>query len=239
MFRRNKQKTPENSGTTSAPDSVSESGKIDEEGSNVRATMDGNQDASSASEQKLAETGSSELQNESPLSVGDFRTPTSADTDAIQKLEMELKETYDKYLRSVAEFENYKKRALKERSEMLKYAAEGLARDLLEIADGLQLALRQEYPGVNEELLKGVQLILNQFLVVFDRHSIRAESAVGKMFEPDKHQALATVPTKDQAPGTVLEEFKRAYFLKDKLLRAGQVVVAAVDKSETSPSSDE
>lgn len=142
-------------------------------------------------------------------------------------LKAEVQSNYDKYVRAVAELENQKKRNIKERSELIKYQGESLARDLLEVVDNLELALSKDVPGANEELIKGIRLVLDSFVSILQRHSIVGESALGKPFDPVKHEALATVPTDSHPPGVVMEEFKRAYFFKDKLLRPGQVVVAA------------
>ena len=153
----------------------------------------------------------------------------------IAELAKEAEENWNKYLRSVAEFENYKKRTLKERADLIRYAGEHLAHDLLEVFDDLKRASQQEVNPGGEEILEGVQLILNRFEQVLGQHSVVAESALEKPFDPEKHEAIATVPTTEHKPGTVMEEFKRAFFFKDKLIRPAQVVVSKepeADKSE-------
>ncbi len=165
----------------------------------------------------------------------DFETADAAvaavDHEYVQRLENEVKENYDKYLRAMAELENVKKRAVRERADLLKYASENLARDLLEIADNFQLAFAQNMPEGNEEFLKGFRLIYDRLMAILEQHQIKSEAAQGTTFDPNKHQALASVPTSDHPPGTVIEEFKRAYFIKDKLLRPAQVVVAAAEEA--------
>lgn len=154
-------------------------------------------------------------------------TATKIDADYVQRLEKEAKENYDKYLRAVAEFENFRKRAEKQRSEFAKYAGEALGRDLLEIVDNLYLAFSDQNKTNAEEFYKGVKLIFDRFVTVLEQNSIKGESFLGKAFDPNTQQALASVATNEQAPGTVIEEYKRAYFFKDKLLRPAQVIVAA------------
>lgn len=144
----------------------------------------------------------------------------------------ELSELKDRYLRSVAEFENFKKRALKEKSELIKYSGENLARDLLEVLDSFGLAFSQNTEGINAEFLKGFEMIYKQLSSVMEKHSIRADDALGTKFDPNRHQALASVPSADKEPGTILEQFKKAYFIKDKLLRPAQVVVSVEEKKE-------
>ncbi len=153
--------------------------------------------------------------------------PTSSDAanSELAKLKAEIEENRDKYLRALAEFENYKKRALKERSELLKYQGERIIFDLLEVLDNLEWAL--SHPTADAEKLKaGLELIHKLFVDVLGRWEIRASSAVGKDFDPVQHQAISKVAVDDSKPGTVLSELKKAYYYKDKLLRPGDVVVA-------------
>ena len=165
---------------------------------------------------------------------------SSGGSDRVSVLESEVKENYDKYLRAVAELENFKKRSIRERSELLKYAGENLARDLLEVADNFQIAFSQNVgtAGASEEFAKGMRMIWDRFKAILEQHSIKGESYLGKMFDPNKQQALASVPTPGQAPGTILEEFKQTFFFKDKLLRPGQVVVAAADETAAAKPSE-
>lgn len=165
---------------------------------------------------------------------GSSAESASQDSAATARLEAEVKENYDKYLRAVAELENYKKRAIRERSDLLKYAGENIARDLLEVVDTFQLALAQNVEGVNEEFLKGIKMIFDRFIAILEQHSVRGESVLGKPFDPNTQQALASVPSSEHIPNTVIEEFKRAYFFKDKLLRPAQVVVAIADSGADS-----
>ncbi len=151
---------------------------------------------------------------------GDFEAALAASRE-------ESKENYDKYVRAVAEFENFKKRNAKERSEMLRYAGEHLARDLLEIVDDLARACSSEVGGTAEEIQAGVRLINDRFIALLKNHQITGEEAVGEAFDPNKHEALTTVPTADYPEGVVMEQLKKAYFFKDKLLRPAQVVVSA------------
>ena len=147
--------------------------------------------------------------------------------ESVDRLRSEAEENRDKYLRSLAELENFRKRAIRERSELLQYAGEHLARDLLDVVDSLELAVTHESTSASNDMRTGIRMILEQIKSVLERHSIRGESAKGKQFDPKTQQALTTVPNDEVPPGTVLEELKKFYFFKDKLLRAGQVVVAA------------
>ena len=157
--------------------------------------------------------------------VGDVNLERNA--EEIAQLKAEVRENYDKYLRTLADLENVKKRAVKERSDILKYAGENLARDVVDVLDDLDRALAAETVGTLEDFLKGVALIRDRFVTILDQHSIRPQTSLGKEFNPLEQQALATVPTTDHPPGIVIQEFKKAYLFKDKLLRPGQVVVSS------------
>ena len=161
------------------------------------------------------------------------------DGDELAVAKREAAENLDKFLRTAAELENIKKRNIKERQELIKYAGENLARDMLDVADGLELALNQENKGSLEEFVKGVELIRTQLQSVLERHQIKAESLLGKDFQPEKAEALATIPTEGKKVGKILEEFKKAYHFKDKLLRPAQVVVGKEAEKEEKVSEDQ
>ena len=138
----------------------------------------------------------------------------------------------EKYLRALAELENYKKRALKDRAELLKYQGERVLYDLLEVMDNLELALK--HAEANPEKLKeGVLMIHKQFAEVLKRWEVKSESALGRDFDPAKFSAISRVAVHDAQPGTVIGELKKAYFYKDKLLRPGEVVVADAGQTES------
>ncbi|MCC6932977.1 MAG: nucleotide exchange factor GrpE [Deltaproteobacteria bacterium] len=146
--------------------------------------------------------------------------------EELKKLRAEAEANYDKYLRSVAELENYKKRAIRERSDLLKYAGENLARDILEVVDQLDIALKHEATGSIEEFVRGFEMVRDNLLNILERHQVKSEASLGVPFDPQKHEAMASVPSADYDEGMVMEVFRKPYFFKDKLLRPGQVVVA-------------
>jgi molecular chaperone GrpE len=163
---------------------------------------------------------------------------SAADT-LVEQLRRENAENHDKYLRALAEVENVRKRAQKERSELLRYAGENIVRDLLEVLDDLELAGKMIPEGSTEPMAQGFRMIQQKLLAVLDRHSIKAESALGALLDPTKHEALTAVPTADSAPGTILQEFRKAYFFRDKLIRPAQVVVAAALPSTNADQQEE
>ncbi|MBL7661297.1 nucleotide exchange factor GrpE [bacterium] len=155
------------------------------------------------------------------------------ENQTLAKLRTEADANYDKYLRAVAELENFKKRALKERSDLLKYTGENVIFDLLEVVDNLERALSHKDTNSVDELVKGIEMIRNQFVSILDKHSVRAKACRGEKFDPNMHQAMASVPSEAEAPGTILEEYRKAYMYKDKLIRPAQVVVSIAKENTT------
>jgi molecular chaperone GrpE len=149
----------------------------------------------------------------------------SGDTAEMVRLQAEVQELQQKYLRSLADMDNLRKRSQKERSDLLKYQGEKILADIIDVLDNLELALQHKDAEI-ENLRTGVQMIHQQFKDVLDRWGVRAESAVGSQFDPNKQNAINKVPAPDAAPGSVVAELKKTYFYKDKLLRVGEVVVA-------------
>jgi molecular chaperone GrpE len=136
-------------------------------------------------------------------------------------------EYYDRMLRTMAELENYRKRAGREREEILKYGQEELIAELLLVMDNFQRAL--DAAGGKKEcanLFQGVELIQKQLLSVLKKNGLEPIEAVGKPFDPQKHEALSQVVTDECPDGTVVSEQLRGYMLNGRLLRPSAVVVA-------------
>ncbi len=127
-------------------------------------------------------------------------------------------------MRAVADLENYKKRAVKEREEVQKFGVEKLVKDLLPVLDNLDRALAAAQPG--DTLVDGVKLVRASFEQALARHGVKGFSALGQPFDPARHEALMQVPTADAAPGTVVLEHARGFTLNERLVRPAMVGVA-------------
>lgn len=151
---------------------------------------------------------------------------SSTDLSRLAQVEAELKDLQSKYLYALAETDNIKKRNIKERSELVKYQGESIVRDLLEILDDLE-RVGSVGPETNTEtILEGIQLIGNRMRSIFERYSIKGEISAGTKFDPNKHEALSMVDSSEIEAGTIIQEIKKCYHYKDKLLRPAQVVVS-------------
>ncbi len=158
-------------------------------------------------------------------SSGDEPAPDLA--EALAAKSREAQENYDRMLRVSAEFENYKKRMLREWEDQRKYANENLLRELLPVVDSLERALAVEVGGeVESGLRAGIELTLKEMLKVLERFAVRPIEAEGQPFDPNFHQAMMQEETDQMPENTVLREFQRGYTIHDRLLRPSMVIVA-------------
>jgi molecular chaperone GrpE len=136
----------------------------------------------------------------------------------------ERDEIRDLLLRRQAEFENFRKRTEKERSDYLQYAAMDMVRDLLPILDDFERALKIE--GAAPEYARGIEMIYNRMYETLKKMGLEPIVSDGKAFDPNLHQAVERVESKDSPDGAILSEFQRGYLFKGKLLRPTMVKVA-------------
>ena len=150
--------------------------------------------------------------------------------EAVEAKTREAEATRDRYVRTVAEFDNYRKRAVREREEYVRSAAEGLVRDLLPVLDNFDRALqaaRQDPAAAG--VTAGVELIQRELLRVLERAGVTPFSAVGAPFDPERHEAVARVSAAGRPDMTVVDETTRGYLINGRVLRPAQVTVAMKD----------
>ena len=140
-----------------------------------------------------------------------------------------LKEEHERLLRTAADFDNYKKRAAKEREEVQRFGSERLLKELLPVMDNLDRALAAAKDG--DPLADGVKLVRASLEQSLARHGVKGFSAMGETFDPASHEALMQVPTADQPAGTVVLEHARGWRLHDRLVRPAMVGVAVAPPS--------
>ena len=132
----------------------------------------------------------------------------------------------DQYARLLADFDNYKKRALRDREDTYRYAEADILNDILPTVDNLALALTNN-TAAEDPFVKGVQLVYDTLLKALKDHGAEPFDSLGKALDPNTMEAIATLPSPDVAEGLVSNEVKRGWTLKGKLLRAAQVVVSS------------
>lgn len=145
-------------------------------------------------------------------------------------LRAELARAADRLLRLSADFDNYRKRAAKEREELVCLANEQLIAELLPVLDNLERALQNAagVPG-GEAITEGVRLISRQLHEVLSRCGLAHIPAVGVPFDPNIHEAVGVVPAGEHPEGTVVSEVRRGFALKGKVVRPPMVLVAKGD----------
>ena len=150
--------------------------------------------------------------------------------DIIAKLQNELKESEDRFLRVHADFENIKKRLEREKYQAIDYASEKFAKDLLSPLDTLEMALKSADADLNAEdllpkLKEGIELTLKSFLTTFEKHNITKVDTDGE-FDPNVHNAVMQVNSPEHTTGQIVNERQKGYMLKDRLLRPSMVSIA-------------
>jgi molecular chaperone GrpE len=149
--------------------------------------------------------------------------------EQIDALTAEKASLYDKLLRRQAEFENYRKRVERERSELYQHGRDDVLLQFLPVVDNFERALSslETSEGDAEALRHGVELIHKQFKDALSKFGLEAVEAVGKTFDPHVHEAVTTEATDKHKENTVIQEFQRGYRIGDRLLRPAKVKVAS------------
>ena len=132
----------------------------------------------------------------------------------------------DQYARTLADFDNYRKRMARDREELAQFAAKDILKDLLPTVDNLALAL-DKAENKDDPFVQGVKLAYDGFLKALADHGATPIDSLGEPFDANYHEALAQLPSPDVAEGVVMNEVKRGWLLHGKLLRAAQVVVSS------------
>ena len=166
--------------------------------------------------------------NETRAEASSAKPIPEIDADSIRSerdgFKVERDELKDLLLRRQAEFDNFRKRSERERSDYLQYAAMDSVKEMLPILDDFERALKVEAPS--SDYAKGVEMIYGRMLEAMKKLGLEPIDTAGKTFDPHLHQAIERVETKEAEDNTILGEFQRGYFFKGKLLRPAMVRVA-------------
>jgi len=167
-----------------------------------------------------------DLTSREAIETREDETAEEVSSDEKERLSADLQEANDKYLRLYAEFENYKKRVSKDKEELVKFGNESLLFELLPVLDNLEMALKHAQGDVSSGLVQGVEITLKELKKTLRRFGLSEIEAEGKPFNPLVHHAMSQVERSDMAENIVVEEFRKGYMLKDKVLRASLVAVS-------------
>jgi molecular chaperone GrpE len=159
---------------------------------------------------------------ESPLATPEAQIAAlSAERDQLAAEKADLK---DRLLRALADFDNFRRRAERDRSEYVQFAAMEIIRDLIPILDDFQRAMKVE--TADQEYAKGIELIEQRLFETLKKAGLEPIEAAGKQFDPNLHQAVDRVQSEELPDQTVLQEYQSGYNFKGKLLRPAMVKVA-------------
>ena len=155
------------------------------------------------------------------------RKKSSKQSNEVKKLKEENVLLKDQLLRKVAEFDNYKKRTERDFYDRVQNANERLIGSLLPVLDDFERSLEHAREANNtESLLEGVELVYKKMYSLLEKEGLKSLDAIGQDFDPDKHDALMQVESKEHESGKIVDEHLKGYQLNEKVLRHSQVIVA-------------
>lgn len=201
----------------------------------------GKKDKIEESENKII--GEKQDEEREPAEVKEISEREKAD-EKISELETQVKELEDKFLRKVAEFENYKRRAENDQFNLITYGAESFIVKLLPVIDDFERSLQHiDTASDSESIKKGIKMVYEKVLKVLDEQGVKKMESVGKPFNVDYHDALMQRKNEKVEPHTVLEEIEPGYIYREKVIRHAKVIVSEdlmedIDQSEESNSDD-
>jgi molecular chaperone GrpE len=178
---------------------------------------------------ELVDLGESEISSETipEIKEGAIEEVSVGTDERISEIEKNLVEMTDKYLRLSAEFDNYRKRSLREKMEMIRTASESVMRNILPVIDDFERAMKSIELGMDFEATKeGILLIYNKFKDFSKQNGIKEIEALGTEFSTDLHEAVTKIPApSEDLKGKIIDVIQKGYYLNDKVIRFAKVVV--------------
>ncbi len=183
----------------------------------------------SAEPTDTAKTNPTNVSAETGAAVPAAETASSASADVLAAAKKEAADNYDRYLRAVADLENFRRRTVREKDELRQFAASGVLEDLLPVMDNLGLAIQAaKQPNADvASLTGGVEMVLSQLKSALTNHGLKEINPVKEAFDPNLHEAISTQASADLEEGTVLTVVRTGYSLNGRLLRPASVVVSS------------
>ncbi|MCG7857739.1 nucleotide exchange factor GrpE [Flavihumibacter sediminis] len=178
-------------------------------------------------EKDLKETTDFDINADSDVPGTSHLSEPVKESGELEKLEMELSDMKDKYLRQVAEFDNFRKRTAKERLELIQTAGKEVIGQLLEVLDDADRAQKQLESNADIASFKdGSILIFNKLRNILHSRGLKQMESIGTDFDADKHEAITEIPAPQEGlKGKVLDEVEKGYLLNEKIIRFAKVVV--------------
>lgn len=157
----------------------------------------------------------------------DITAQETTEDNALQQLTEKCAELTDKNLRLMAEFDNYRRRTIKEKADIIKNAGENIFKDMLPLVDDFERALSNIQPTPeNQSLREGVEIIYNKFVNFLAQNGVKAIETEGKAFDVEFHEAITTIPVpEEEKKGKIIDCTTKGYTLNEKVIRFSKVVV--------------
>jgi len=151
----------------------------------------------------------------------------TSEQDTHQKLQQKYDELNEKYIRLFADYDNYRKRTLKEKADIIKSGGEKVLSDIIPLIDDFERAIAALHKSDDRDaLLEGIDLIYTKFLNFLRQHGIKEIEAIGQPFDPEKFEAVGTIPAPEESQeGVVIDLVQKGYTLNDKVIRFPKVIV--------------
>ena len=174
---------------------------------------------------------------------GEEPAPDSSDEDELAAARSALGDAEDRFLRLQAEFENFRRRSLKERQESLQYGHQNLVKDLLAAVDNLERALAHSEEDASadlESVVQGVELVRRELMGALGKHGVKVIEPLKEAFDPAFHEAMGQLPDASVEPNSVIEVLQKGYMINDRMLRPARVLLArAPGENEEAVSPDD
>jgi len=152
--------------------------------------------------------------------------------EAFAQKEKEAQDHYERYLRALAELDNYKKRAARDKADVIKYGKEDVIKDILPFLDSLDRALEHADSNDAQAFKSGLALIQDQLLCCLKKHGVEKIESVGAAFDPNFHEALMQMDSADHQNNQILSEMEKGYLLNGRLIRPSRVCVCKKTKED-------
>lgn len=169
-----------------------------------------------------------EIPAETPVTAAEAVAQAPSVEEQLAASQAEARKNWDLFLRERADLENARKRTLREKEELAKFANEAILREILPVIDNLERAL--QHSTGNEEsgagLVQGVELTLGQFRKVLEKFGVTPVSAIGTPFDPSRHEAMGQIESADYPANSVVQELQKGYLLNERLLRPALVMIS-------------
>ncbi|MCD9023017.1 nucleotide exchange factor GrpE [Cohnella silvisoli] len=165
--------------------------------------------------------------NETSPLEGEHSAEASGQDSVVAELQRQADDNHSRYLRAQADFDNFRRRTLKEKEEITQYASLKVIGQLLPVLDNFQRALQTGAEGAESgSFAKGVDMIYRQLNQVLEAEGLKQLEAIGQPFDPELHQAIMQVESEEHEAGTIVEVIQPGYKLKDKVIRPAMVKVS-------------